>query len=108
MGASPNPPRRLYRAVVSLPPGAKTIDVRIGFGNRQAVSGVEQKLAKLLHATPKKLELLSKLGEDERRKLAADLERAQQSHSHHLRRAMAQALDHIPWPMRGLVRKLFS
>lgn len=72
------------------------------------MSETDQKLAKLLRATPAKLEPLSRLSEDDRKRLAADIERAHQHHSTHIRRAMAEALDHLPWILRGPVKKIFS
>jgi hypothetical protein len=56
----------------------------------------------------RKVETLSALGEDERRQLVADIERAQQAHSLRIRKAMAEALNHLPWILRAPVKKFFS
>ena len=55
-----------------------------------------------------KVEALSALSEDERKRLLADIERAQQLHSHHIRKAMAESLNHLPWFLRAPVKKFFS
>jgi hypothetical protein len=68
----------------------------------------EADLAKLLRAIPKKLEFLDELADADRKRLAEDVARASQLHSHHIRKAMAEALNHIPWILRAPVRKLFS
>lgn len=65
-------------------------------------------LAKLLHADAAKVEFLSALGEDGRKRLVADVEQAHKSHSRHLRQSMQDALNHIPWLLRGPIRKLFG
>ena len=57
---------------------------------------------------PSKVEFLSALSADERKRLVADVERAQQAHSHHIRKAMAEALNHLPWLLRAPVKKFFS
>ena len=64
-------------------------------------------LAKLLRTTPAKLQFLDALGEADRQKLAEDVARASQLHSHHIRKSMADALHHIPWILRAPVRALF-
>ena len=55
-----------------------------------------------------RVEALSALSEDERKRLLADIARAQQMHSVHIRKAMAEALNHLPWILRGPVRKFFA
>jgi hypothetical protein len=64
-------------------------------------------LARLLRVTPAKLDFLDALSEADRKHLAEDVARASQLHSHHIRKAMAEALDHIPWILRAPVKKLF-
>jgi hypothetical protein len=71
------------------------------------VSETDRKLARLLRAAPGKLDPLSKLSEEDRARLASDIERAHQHHSTHIRRAMAEALNHLPWILRGPVKKIF-
>ena len=65
-------------------------------------------MANSIRFDPKKIEYLSALGADERKRLVADIERAHELHSHHIRKAMAEALNHLPWLLRGPVRKFFS
>jgi len=65
-------------------------------------------LPKLLRAPAGKLSFLDALSEADRKRLAEDVARASQLHSHHIRKAMAEALNHIPWILRAPVRKLFS
>lgn len=65
-------------------------------------------LPKLLRTTPAKLSFLDKLDDADRQKLAEDVARASTLHSHHIRKSMAEALNHIPWILRAPVRKLFS
>ena len=57
---------------------------------------------------PAKVEFLSALDEQARKRLMADVERAQQMHSLRIRKAMAEALNQLPWILRGPVRKIFS
>jgi hypothetical protein len=67
-----------------------------------------QKLARLLRSPPEKLDFLEPLTAAERQQLAGDIEQARQAHSQHIRGAMAEALDHLPWLLRGPVKKLFG
>ncbi len=57
---------------------------------------------------PAKVDFLSGLSEDARKRLVADVARAQQMHSLHIRKAMAEALNHLPWILRAPVKKIFS
>lgn len=64
-------------------------------------------LPKLLRASPAKLDFLDPLADADRTRLAEDVARASQLHSHHIRKSMADALQHIPWILRAPIRKLF-
>ncbi len=65
-------------------------------------------MARLAPINLKKIDALSALSEDERKRLLADIERARQLHSTHIRRAMADALNHIPWILRAPVKAIFK
>lgn len=68
----------------------------------------EKDLGRLLRAPAAKLGFLDHLGDAERQRLAEDVARASQLHSHHIRKAMAEALNHLPWILRAPVKKFFS
>jgi hypothetical protein len=71
------------------------------------LSSSEKDLGKLLRVSPAKLAFLDALSEADRKRLAEDVARASQLHSHHIRKSMAEALNHIPWILRAPVRALF-
>ena len=65
-------------------------------------------LAELLHASPAQLEFLSGLSGADQKKLAADIQAAHSAHARHIKEKMEEALGHLPWLIRGPVRKLFG
>lgn len=68
----------------------------------------KDKLARLLRTQPAKLDFLSALSDDERLKLAGDIEQARQAHSKHIRSKMEEALNQLPWLLRAPIKKLFG
>lgn len=66
------------------------------------------KLARLLRTQPAKLDFLSALSDAERQQLASDIDGARKEHSRHIRGAMEEALNHLPWLLRAPIKKLFG
>lgn len=65
-------------------------------------------LAKLLEVSPSDLAFLKPLGEGAHTRLHTDVTRARDEHATTLKRAMEDALDHLPRLLRLPIRKLFG
>ena len=71
-------------------------------------TAAQAELARMLGAPPTRMEFLAPLSDAQRVQLAADIERARKAYASHIRERMAEALNHIPWLLRGPVKKLFG
>ncbi len=65
-------------------------------------------LAELLHTDAGKLDFLAPLSASQQQQLASDVQSAHSAHAAHIKEKMEEALSHIPWLIRGPIKKLFG
>ena len=65
-------------------------------------------LARLLHSPLEEVEFLSVLDTDAQSALQNDIEQAHKSHAAHIHNKMNEGLGHLPWLIRGPIKKIFG
>ena len=74
----------------------------------KAATQLPEKLTRLLHTQAANLEFLGVLDEDAQQQLLTDIERAHAAHGNHIHKKMEEALGHLPWLIRGPIKKMFG